>query len=206
MEPEVAAGYRGAMPSSTSRRLAPRLDRAPPPRVLRRPALLVLVAAGLAGCGAEVPLPLPLPIPVPSDAGPSDARDGGAASDAAGQASDAGAVDAALDTPRFTADVWPIFAERCTGCHFIEDLPPRLFLPEQALPALLDGRSPTVALRWVEPGAPERSYLMLKLLGTHATVGGSGTIMPPAFEGTEPMPPAAIEVVRVWIAGGAPGP
>jgi hypothetical protein len=81
--------------------------------VLRRPELLVLVAAGLAGlagCGAEVPRPLPLPIPVPSDAGPSDARDGGAAIDAAGQASDAGAVDAALDTPRFTADVWPIFA------------------------------------------------------------------------------------------------
>lgn len=171
---------------------------------------LALVAAALAACGTEVPRPLPSPIPVPSDAGTSvdagDVVDAGA--DAGPSAADAGprAVDAGPDTPRFTAAVWPIFAERCVGCHFIEDQPPRLFLPEQALPLLLEGRSPTVALRWVEPGAPERSYLMLKMLGTHATVGGAGTIMPPVFDGVEPTPPEALETVRAWIAGGAPGP
>jgi len=56
------------------------------------------------------------------------------------------------------------------------------------------------SLSRVEPGSPDNSYVYLKLVGTHETVGGIGTQMP-----LPPMPldPAQIETIRLWIEQGA---
>jgi hypothetical protein len=52
----------------------------------------------------------------------------------------------------------------------------------------------------VAPGAPGQSYLMLKLLGTHASVLGQGNTMP---IGQPPLMKSELQVVRAWIAQGA---
>ena len=53
----------------------------------------------------------------------------------------------------------------------------------------------------VEPGDPERSYLVLKLRGTAGAQGGSGLRMPPA---DAPLDAAEVIGVEAWITRGAP--
>jgi hypothetical protein len=52
----------------------------------------------------------------------------------------------------------------------------------------------------VEPGDPERSYLVLKLRGTHGAAGGGGGRMPLA---DAPLDDADEAIVESWIQGGA---
>lgn len=51
----------------------------------------------------------------------------------------------------------------------------------------------------IEPGAPDDSYLVHKIQGTQADVGGSGVRMPVGGQLTQ----AEIETIRSWIAAGA---
>jgi hypothetical protein len=53
----------------------------------------------------------------------------------------------------------------------------------------------------VEPGNPEGSYLIYKLAGTHAGVGGMGQQMP---RGRDPLDDDVQERITLWIAQGAP--
>jgi hypothetical protein len=53
----------------------------------------------------------------------------------------------------------------------------------------------------VEPGAPERSYLVHKLRGTAGDVGGIATVMPLS---DAPLDESDIEAIEAWIAAGAP--
>jgi hypothetical protein len=53
----------------------------------------------------------------------------------------------------------------------------------------------------VEPGDPERSYLVHKLRGTQGDVGGGGARMPVA---DSPLDAADQELLENWIANGAP--
>jgi hypothetical protein len=53
----------------------------------------------------------------------------------------------------------------------------------------------------VEPGDPQASYLVHKLRGTAASVGGFGNPMPPS---DEPLTEAQILAIEAWIASGAP--
>jgi hypothetical protein len=53
----------------------------------------------------------------------------------------------------------------------------------------------------VTPGAPEKSYLLSKLLGTQSQVGGSGSQMP---YGASPLQQAQINLIQQWISQGAP--
>jgi len=55
----------------------------------------------------------------------------------------------------------------------------------------------------VDPGHPERSYLMNKISGTHASVGGFGDRMPPTSVG-EPLSEEEILSIEAWIRSGAP--
>jgi OmcA/MtrC family decaheme c-type cytochrome len=53
----------------------------------------------------------------------------------------------------------------------------------------------------VEPFAPERSYLLMKLRGDAGSAGGIATLMP---IGDAPLEPAELAAVEAWIANGAP--
>jgi hypothetical protein len=53
----------------------------------------------------------------------------------------------------------------------------------------------------VEPFAPERSYLVMKLRGTAASAGGLGSLMP---IGEAALDEADIAAIEAWIANGAP--
>jgi hypothetical protein len=57
------------------------------------------------------------------------------------------------------------------------------------------------ALKLVNPGNPSASYLVNKLLGTHAGVGGSGVRMP---QYSAPLASSDIERIETWITDGAP--
>ncbi|BDG04613.1 hypothetical protein [Anaeromyxobacter oryzae] len=53
----------------------------------------------------------------------------------------------------------------------------------------------------VEPFAPERSYLVMKLRGTAGSAGGIATVMP---IGEAALDEADIAAIEAWIANGAP--
>ncbi len=102
-----------------------------------------------------------------------------------------------------------LFVPRCatTACH--SGGPP----PPNGVPVSLDapvGWSQLVSvpsvqapLGLVEPGRPEKSYLVNKLRGTHASVGGLGDRMPPPSAG-EPLTEEEILSIEAWIGSGAP--
>ena len=107
----------------------------------------------------------------------------------------------------YEADIKPIFESACL-CHF-SSMPggdmtaPYLNLNvEDALAELVDVDSVQVpGMKRVAPSDPEASYLVHKLRGTHADVGGPAD--------TDPMPPLAplpdedIMRIEAWIAAGA---
>jgi hypothetical protein len=113
-----------------------------------------------------------------------------------------GGGQAALE-PTMTSISQNILTPRCLGsaCHS-EGGGSRLNLTEgQAWASLyqVPAEQPTLPLDQVEPGDPGSSYLMLKLLGTQASVGGCCQIMPP--EGS--LEAAELQVISDWIFSGA---
>lgn len=102
--------------------------------------------------------------------------------------------------PTFQSIQDRVFTPACTGCHAGAAAPLGLRLDEGSSYALLVN-APSVevpALRRVQPGNPDASYLIQKLEGT-AAVGSRMPLNAP------PLPQATIAVVREWIANGAPG-
>lgn len=55
------------------------------------------------------------------------------------------------------------------------------------------------SVKLVEPGDPERSYLVLKLRGSAGLAGGTGTIMPP----DAPLDASEQAAIEGWISSGA---
>jgi hypothetical protein len=105
----------------------------------------------------------------------------------------------------FCADVQPIFTASCafSGCHAgpAAQLGQNLSVGN-AYASIVNVPSVEVpALDRVEPGDPDASYLVHKIEGTFASVGGSGGRMP---LGQGALPQADIDVIRAWIAAGAP--
>jgi hypothetical protein len=92
-----------------------------------------------------------------------------------------------------------IFTPLCTNCHVGATAPLGLRLDEANSYALLVGRPSVQAsgLFRVDPGNPGASYLIRKLEGSGAT-GGQMPLGAPA------LPQADIDVIRQWIADGAP--
>ncbi len=107
--------------------------------------------------------------------------------------------------PTLSGDVQPIFSGVCAvpGCHAGTT-------PQQAL-NLSDGLAHSnivnvpanqlVGMMRVRPGQPDQSYLVHKIQGTQASVGGTGNRMP---LGGTPLTQAQIDTIRDWIAAGAP--
>jgi hypothetical protein len=105
----------------------------------------------------------------------------------------------------FAASVQPILTSNCalSGCHAVPNLKPSekgMNLSQgQAYANLVGVRSAQSALSRVAPGVPDQSYLVHKIEGTQASVGGSGSRMP--LGGS--LSASQIETIRSWIAAGA---
>jgi hypothetical protein len=106
------------------------------------------------------------------------------------------------EAPSFSADIVPILRSRCAICHLTgEEAGDMSLVPDAAYETLVSVKSPTTGLVRVEPGKPDASYLIMKLEGTHLSKGGSGARMP---FGAEPLTAMNIQLIRDWIAAGAP--
>jgi len=109
------------------------------------------------------------------------------------------------DSISLTRDVQPIFTANCalSGCHagtapvLGQNLAAGLAyasivdIPAQEAPGYFR----------VRPFFPDSSYLVHKIEGTQALLGGSGARMP---LGAAPLTTAEIATIRSWIAVGAP--
>jgi len=95
-----------------------------------------------------------------------------------------------------------VFTPICVRCHSGPAAPEGLQLDAAHSYALLVG-VPSVEIHSVlrvDPGAPDKSYLVLKLEGASGIVGAQ---MP---FGEAPLPQATIDVIRQWVSDGAQPP
>ncbi len=166
----------------------------------RSSSFVLIVAFGLAiACGDESDDTEPgsgTDVGSTDDAGTGD--DVGA--DAAGPGSDAD-DDASVDTT--LAEIHAtIFAVSCGNgsCHIDGEASAGLNLDMDGdlRETLLGGSSGEVP--YVTPGAPESSYMLMKLEGTFGDVGGAGDQMP---RGRDPLPAETLELFEGWISAGA---
>lgn len=106
-------------------------------------------------------------------------------------------------TPTLSSDVQPIFTASCafSGCHGGSSPQQGMNLTAgQAHANIANVPSRESRLVRVCPGQPDSSYLVHKIQGTQATVGGSGDRMP---LGGAPLSDAQIKTIRDWITAGA---
>lgn len=112
-------------------------------------------------------------------------------------ASNAGAAEAVS----FARDLVPVLRANCATCHLTGQEAGNMKLhPGGAYASLVNVDSVESGLKRVQPGAPQQSYLMHKLDGTHLDAGGVGDRMP---FGVPPLDDATRERFRNWIAAGA---
>jgi hypothetical protein len=101
----------------------------------------------------------------------------------------------------YQAEIQVMFVSNCIVCHSGSSAPQGLSLEGGvSWGNLVNVKSVESPLMRVAPKDPAKSYLMHKLAGTQAQVGGSGEQMP---LGKTPLPAAPIEVLTTWISQGA---
>ncbi|KKC26032.1 hypothetical protein [Sphingomonas sp. SRS2] len=104
--------------------------------------------------------------------------------------------------PSFSKAVVPVLKAQCMSCHMTGAEAGGLALsPAAAYRSLVNVAAKKSAFKLVQPGAPDKSYLLMKVEGTHLDHGGRGARMP--FGGA-PLDNGAIALIRSWIASGAP--
>jgi hypothetical protein len=115
-----------------------------------------------------------------------------------------GAAGGCEDSVCFERDIQPIFSANCalSGCHAGTSPQQGQNLSEGLayqnivnIPA-----NERAGMMRVTPSLPDSSYLVHKVQGTQATVGGSGGQMP---LGGAPLSQSQINLIRAWIAAGA---
>ena len=131
-----------------------------------------------------------------------------------GSGNDSGPPDARLPYPSFRDDVAPIIAASCalTACHGSRESPSGLFLtydPKQILPELQKTSPTAMGEKFVVPGDPAKSYLVVKLEGRQGDLaakcpdpdGGPpcGASMPQDTK----LPDDKLATIRAWITAGA---
>jgi len=117
----------------------------------------------------------------------------------AGAAPDAPAAPA---ESYFQAEIAPLLTEKCAVCHMTgEEAGAMSLIPDNAIASLVGvGSAEAPTQIRVVAGDPDKSYLVMKLEGTHMAHGGAGAQMP---FGSPPLPAAEIAKIRMWIADGA---
>lgn len=106
------------------------------------------------------------------------------------------------DSPSFSEDILPVFQQNCVSCHVTgEELGGLGLAPSLAYRQLVEAEALQSPMARVKPGAPEESYLLHKLAGTHLDQGGTGGRMPLGFP---PLAETQIDQITRWIAAGAP--
>jgi hypothetical protein len=99
----------------------------------------------------------------------------------------------------FRRDVVPVLNKHCVMCHMEGTELGGLSLYPDPRGNLVAMRSTQCRLNLVEPGKPESSYLLIKILGTQSAAGGKGREMPWQYALDEQQ----IDLIRRWIAQGA---
>jgi CHRD domain len=101
----------------------------------------------------------------------------------------------------FAREIQPIFTANCS-CHSGRFASAGMNLAAgQAIANIVNVPSGEArGVDRIEPGDPQKSYLLHKLLGTQRTVGGSGSRMP---LGGKPLSDDQINKIRQWITQGA---
>jgi hypothetical protein len=157
--------------------------------------LVLLLAAG--GCDEEADPPTDEPMDTSGDTGFGDAvQDDDGVDDDDDDAATEDLPD--VPVPTFTQDVLPILQASCS-CHGAGAEAGVDLSDEAAFHTLVNGES-SIGLPFVESGDPDASYVVLKLRGEQATVGGGGSRMPLG----EPLRDDQIATIEAWITGGAP--
>ncbi|MFN4222867.1 MULTISPECIES: hypothetical protein [Novosphingobium] len=151
---------------------------------------LILAGAALlaAGCAAVAQEPV---LPEPASAEPASA-----------EPASAEPATAAGASVSYAADIVPLLESQCATCHLTGEEAGGMALVGDMAIASLVGQPAEEApgLMRVVAGDPDRSYLVMKLEGTHIANGGAGAQMP---FGAPPLTAAEIATVRAWIAQGA---
>ena len=108
----------------------------------------------------------------------------------------------ATATVSYQADIVPLLESQCATCHLTGEEAGGISLVGDAAIGFLVGQpsQEAPAIMRVVAGDPDKSYLVMKLEGTHIAQGGSGGQMPFA---APPLAPEQIAKVRQWIAAGA---
>jgi hypothetical protein len=107
----------------------------------------------------------------------------------------------AADPPvSFRDDLLPILTQRCFMCHVQGAEQGSLSLYPESWSQLVGVPATEAKLKRVEPGAPERSYLYLKLMGQQAAAGGNGARMPIQ---QDPLSEKELDLFKRWISEGA---
>ncbi|MFA7586722.1 MAG: hypothetical protein WCY11_11105 [Novosphingobium sp.] len=102
----------------------------------------------------------------------------------------------------YQAEIAPLLQANCATCHLTGAEAGNLSLiPDKAIASLVGAQAIGAPgqIR-VVPGEPDKSYLLMKLEGTHTAVGGTGARMP---FGAPPLAPEQVAKIRQWIAEGA---
>jgi hypothetical protein len=107
---------------------------------------------------------------------------------------------AATGEVSFKRDVLPLLVQRCGYCHMREDRHGYLTIDsELAYLSLVNVPAMSYPqMKRVEPGKPDKSFLIYKMTGEHTRLGAEGRAMP-----SWPLPPEYIDLLRQWIKQGA---
>ncbi len=131
--------------------------------------------------------------------GCDDGGDGGSESDSsnASETDDGTTTEGPADV--FVDDIYPNIISPNCSCHVGGEVG-GLAMPDAdtAKANLVSAASGQSSLSRVEPGDPENSYIIHKLKGTQADVGGSGDQMP---QGGAALSDGDISSIESWISG-----
>lgn len=98
------------------------------------------------------------------------------------------------------SEVSRVLRSNCAVCHNAADAQGDLDLsPSVAQANLVNRKASGSVAKLVVPGSPDKSYLLAKLMGTHAKLGGNGVQMPIGSS----LRNEDIKLIRDWIAKGA---
>ncbi|MEZ4320457.1 MAG: DUF1588 domain-containing protein [Myxococcota bacterium] len=108
-------------------------------------------------------------------------------------------ADTDTDTDPLCAEAQSAVDAKCTVCH--GGAFPQGALDLTDIATAVDRPSAQASLDLVEPFSPLESYLLHKIDGTHASVGGSGSAMPPPA--APQITPSERASIDAWVAAGA---